>query len=103
VRLLGQLAVFAQHAGGGELVGPQAAALAGQGAAEDAVVAVQPWRGGDRQLQAAVADLAAGADGFGLGGFGVLAGVGEEPLGVVVAAGGLVQPALPPTVVDHQR
>jgi hypothetical protein len=32
----------------------------------------------------------------------VLAGLGEEPLGVAVAAGGLVQPRLPAVVLDYR-
>jgi hypothetical protein len=56
-----------------------------------------------REVEAAVADLAAGADGLGLGRLELLAGLGEEPLGVLVAAGGPVQPPLQPVVLDHQQ
>jgi hypothetical protein len=42
------------------------------------------------------------ADGLGLGRLGLLAGFGEEPLGVVTAAGGLVQPGLPAVVLDYR-
>jgi len=102
VGLLGQLPVLPVGAGLGEAVAAKRAALAGEGAAEDAVIVVDAAGGVDRELQAGVADLAALADGLGLGGLGVLAGLGEEPFGVLVAAGGPVQPPLPAVVLDHR-
>ena len=62
---------------------------------------VESAGGRDRELQALVADLAGGADGLGLGRLGVLAGLGEEPLGVEISAGGLVQPRLPAAILNH--
>ena len=66
------------------------------------MIVVEPAGGLDRELQALVADLAGAADGLGLGHLGLLAGLGEEPLRVVTAAGGLVQPGLPAVVLDHR-
>ena len=99
---LGQLTLLPVGAGLGEGVAAQPAALGRQGAAEDAVIVVDAAGGLDREVQAVVADLAGGADGLGLGRLGLLAGLGEEPLGVVTAAGGLVQPGLPAVVLDHR-
>jgi hypothetical protein len=56
----------------------------------------------DGEVQALVADLAGGADGLGLGRLGLLAGLGEEPLGVEIPTGRLVQPRLPAAVLDHR-
>src|SRR5215217_7085304 len=67
------------------------------------MILVNAAGGVDGQLQALVADLAGGADGLGLGRLGLLPGLGEEPLGIAVAAGGLVQPPLPAVVLDHHR
>jgi hypothetical protein len=55
---LGQLALLAVGARLGEAVAAQPAALGRQGAAEDAVIGVEPAGGLDRELQAVVADLA---------------------------------------------
>ena len=66
------------------------------------MIGVEPAGGLDRQLQALVADLAGAADGLGLGRLGLLPGLGEEPLGVEIPAGGLVQPGLPAVVLDHR-
>jgi hypothetical protein len=67
------------------------------------VILVDAAGGRDGKLQAVVADLAAPTDGLSLGGLDLFAGGGEEPLGVLVAAGGPVQPGLRPVVLDHQR
>ena len=103
VRGLGQVAALPVGAGLGEAVAAQPAAFGRQGAAEDAVIVVEPTSGVDGQIAAVVADLAAGADGLGLGRLDPLARFGEEPLGVQVTAGGLVQPSLPAVVLDHHR
>jgi hypothetical protein len=66
------------------------------------VIGVESTGGLDREVQALVADLARGADGLGLGCLGLLAGLGEEPLRVVTAAGGLVKPGLPAVVLDYR-
>jgi hypothetical protein len=100
---LSQLPALPVHARRGEGVAPKPAALGRQGAAEHAVILVEPVGRLDREVQAVVADLAAGADGLGLGRLGLLTGLGEEPLRVQVAASGPVQPYLPAVVLDHQR
>src|SRR5215207_83179 len=102
VRLLGQVSVPPVGAGLRETSAAKLTALGRQGAPKDAVIVVEPTGGVDGQLQALVADLAGGADGLGLGRLGVLAGLGEEPLGVQITAGGLVQPRLPAAVLDHR-
>jgi hypothetical protein len=51
------------------------------------MILIEPAGRLDREIEAVVADLAAGADGLGLGRLGLLAGLGEEPLRVLVAAG----------------
>jgi hypothetical protein len=87
---LGQLPALPVAAGLGEAVAAQPAALGRQGAAEDAVIVIEPAGGRDGQLAAVVADLTARADGLGLGRLGLLTRLGEEPLGVQLPAGGLV-------------
>ena len=83
------------------MVTAKPAALLWQRAAEHPVILVEPTSGLDSQVAAVISDLAAGADGFGLGRLDLLAGLGEEPLGVQVTTGGLVQPPLPAVVLDH--
>jgi hypothetical protein len=85
VGLLGQLAVLPVGAGLWEAVAAQPAALGRDGAAEDPVILVEPAGRLDREIEAVVGDLAAGGDGLGRGRLGLLAGLGEEPLRVLVA------------------
>jgi len=60
---------------------PAAGRTRSAGAAEDAVVGVERAGGLDGEIEAVVADLAGGADGLGLGGFDLLAGLGENRSG----------------------
>ena len=92
--ILGQLPVLPIGAGLGEGVTTKPAALLWQRAAEHPVILVEPTSCLDSQVAAVVADLAAGADGLGLGRLDLLARLGEELLRVEIAAGGLVQPRL---------
>ena len=66
------------------------------------MIGVDPAGGVYGQVAALVTDLAARADGLGLRGLGLLAGFGEEPLRVGVAAGGLIQPCLTAAIFDHR-
>ena len=66
----------------GEGVAAQPAALAGEDAAEDAVVAGEADGGRDRQVETLVADLTALADGLGLGGLDRLARGKRQRLGI---------------------
>src|SRR6266540_3671941 len=101
-RLLGHRPVLPVGAGLGEPVGPQMATLGRNGAAEDAVVAVQGVGTTHRQVPARLLDLAARADLLGLAGLTTLPGLGEEPLGRHALAGGLVHPAQP-ALARNQR